>query len=64
MKCLDWNSVNSILLPNKGIVTLAKMYTVTCGSKKNAPEGVSAASLALHAKNFASATEKNIVDIA
>ena len=57
----DWNSVDSVLMPNKCIVTLPKMHTATFGCKKNALEDVSAASLALHAQNFASATEKNVV---
>ena len=57
----DWNSVDSVLMPNKYIVTLPKMYTVTLGCKKNALEDVSAASLALHAQNFASATKTNVV---
>ena len=30
-----WNSVDSEFLPYKYIVTLPKMYTVTCGCKKN-----------------------------
>ena len=30
-----WNSVESVLIPNKHIVTLPEMYTVTCGCKKN-----------------------------
>ena len=47
----DWNSVDSVLMPNKCIITLPKMYTVTFGCKKNALEDVSAAS----------ATEKNVV---
>ena len=55
----DWNSVDSVLMPNKFIVTIPKMYTFGC--KKNALEDVSAASLVLHAQNFASATEKNVV---
>ena len=29
-----WNSVDSILMPNKCIVTLLEIYTVTCGCKK------------------------------
>ena len=29
-----WNSVDSVLLPNKCIVTLPEMYTVTCSCKK------------------------------
>ena len=57
----DWNSVDSVLMPNKCIVTLPKMYTVTFGCKKNGVEDVSNASLALHAQNFAIATEKNVV---
>ena len=54
----DWNSVDSVLIPNKCVVTLPEMYNITCGCKKNALEDVSAASLALHTQNFASATEK------
>ena len=57
----DWNSADSVLMPNKFIVTLPKMYTVTFGCKKNALEYVSAAILVFHAQNFASATEKNVV---
>ena len=31
----DWNSVDSVLMPNECIVTLPDLYTtVTCGSKK------------------------------
>ena len=56
----DWNSIDPALMPNKFIVTLPKMYTVTFGCKKNALEVVSAASLVLHAQNLASATEKNV----
>ena len=55
----DSNSVDSLLMSNKFIVTLPNMYTFGC--KKNALEDVSAASLALHAQKFASATEKNVV---
>ena len=58
---IDWNSVDSVLMPNKCIVILPNMYTVTFGCKKNALEDVSAASMALHAQNFASAMEKNVV---
>ena len=54
----DRNSVDSVLIPNKCVVTLPEMYNITCGCKKNALEDVSAASLALHTQNFASATEK------
>ena len=43
------------------MVTLPEMYTVTCGCKKNALEDVNAASLELHAQDFVSATEKNVV---
>ena len=50
----DWNSVDSVLMPNKCIVTLPKMYIVTFGCKKNALKYVSAASFALHAQNFVS----------
>ena len=56
----DWNSVDSVLMPNKCIVTLPEMYTVTFGCKKNALEDVSGASLVFHAQNSASATEKNV----
>ena len=57
-----WNSADSVLMPNKCIVALPEMYTVTCGCKKNALEDVSAASLALHApQHFARASEKNVV---
>ena len=31
----DWNSAESVLMLNKFIVTLPKMYTVTFGCKKN-----------------------------
>ena len=30
-----WNSVDSLLMPNKYIVTLTEIYTVTCGCKKS-----------------------------
>ena len=53
----DWNSLDSVLMPNKCTVTLPKMYTVTFGCKKNALEDVSAASLALHAQNSATAMD-------
>ena len=56
----DWNSVDSVLLPDKFIVTLPKMYTFGC--KKNALKDVSAVSLALHAQNFASAMEKKFTN--
>ena len=39
----DWNSVDSVSMPNKCIVTLQKMYTVACGCQKNAREDVQAA---------------------
>ena len=29
-----WNSVDLVLMPNKCIIILTKMYTVTCGCKK------------------------------
>ena len=57
----DWNSIDLVLMPNKCIFVLPKLYTVTFDCKKNALENVSAASLALDAQNFASATEKNVV---
>ena len=41
----DWNSVDSVSMPNKCIVTLQKMYTVACGCQKKAREDV-------HAANF------------
>ena len=46
----DWNSVDSVLMPNKLIVTLPNMYSVTLDCKKNALENVSIACLALHAQ--------------
>ena len=46
-------------MPNKYIVTLPKMYTVTCGCKKNCSE--SAASLVLYAQIFPGAVENNVV---
>ena len=48
-------------MPNKCIVTLPEMYTVTCGCEKKSLEDVTAASLVLHAQNIASATEKDVV---
>ena len=33
-----WNSVDSLLMPNKYIVTLPEMYNVTCMCKKNCTE--------------------------
>ena len=30
----DWNSVDSVLMPNKRMVPLPKMYIVTCSSQK------------------------------
>ena len=57
----DWNSVGSVLMPNKCVVTLSKTYNITFSCKKNALEDITAASLALNAQNFVSATEKNIV---
>ena len=56
----NWNSVDSVLMPNKCIIALPKMYTVTFGCKKNALGDVSISSLALYKQNFASARE-NIV---
>ena len=35
---LDWNSVDSVLMPNKCIVTLPEMYNITCGCKKKCTE--------------------------
>ena len=34
----DWNSVDSVLMTNRCIVTLPKMYTVTFGCKKKRTE--------------------------
>ena len=48
-------------MPNKCIVTLPKMYTVTFSCKKNALEDFSAASLALQAQNFVIAMKKNVI---
>ena len=31
----DRNSVDSVLIPNKCVVTLPEMYNITCGCKKN-----------------------------
>ena len=45
----DWNSVDSVLMPNKCVVTLPKACNVTFRCKKNALENVTAVSLALHA---------------
>ena len=35
---LDWNSVDSVLMPNECIVTLPEMYNITCGCKKKCIE--------------------------
>ena len=51
------NSVDSVLMCNKCIVTLPKMYTLTLCCKKDTLEDFSAASLALHD----SAMEKNVM---
>ena len=51
-----WNSVDLVLLPNKCIITLPEIYTVTCGCKAKCT-----ASLALHVQKFASALEKNVI---
>ena len=49
-------------MPNKCIVTLPEITTLLLvAARKNALEDVSAASLALLAQTFASATEKNVV---
>ena len=57
-----WNLVDSVLIPNKCIITLPEMYIVACGYKKKYfVEDVSADSLALHVQNFTSATQKNVV---
>ena len=58
---LDFNSVDSALMPNKHIVILPKMHTVTYGYKKNTLRDVSVTIFALYAKNFANAREKNVV---
>ena len=55
------NSVDSVLLPNKCIITLPEMYSVTVTGRKNALQDVIAAGLVLHVQNFASALEKNVV---
>ena len=58
----DWNSVDSVLMPNKCIVTLPEITTLLLvAARKNALEDVSAASLGLLAQTFASAMEKNVV---
>ena len=53
-----WNSVDSVLLPNMYYYTTRDVQLLVA-TRKNAPQDVSAASLALHAQNFASALEKN-----
>ena len=60
-----WNSVDSVLMPNKCIVTLPWMYTteIFLVPARNAQENVSVASLVLHAQYFASATKKNVVPV-
>ena len=45
----DWNSVDSVLMPNKCVVTLPNACNVTFRCKKNTLENVTAVSLALHA---------------
>ena len=55
------NSADSVLLPNKCIVTLPEIYTVTCDCNKQCTTKGSAASSALQTQNFASALEKNVV---
>ena len=57
----DWNSVDSVLMPNKWIVHCQRCTLILLAAKKNVVEDVSAASLALHAQNFASTTEKNFM---
>ena len=39
-----WNSVYSVLMPDKFIVTLPEMYTVTCAARKKSLKDFSAAS--------------------
>ena len=57
-----WNSAESVLMPNKYIVTLPEMYTVTCGCKKKLHWKTSVQQVwSLHPHNFASPTEKNVV---
>ena len=55
----NWNSVDSVLMPNKCIIALPKMCTVTFGSKKNALGDVSISSLALYKQK--SIARENIV---
>ena len=58
------NSVDSVLLPNKCIVTLPEMYTVTCGYKKKCTARCQCSKFGAFCtfrKNFASALEKNVV---
>ena len=58
-----WNSVDSVLMPNKCIVTLPEMYTTEMFlvPARNEQENVSVASLVLHAQYFTSAKKKNVV---
>ena len=55
----NWNSVDSVLMPNKCIIALPKMCAVTFGSKKNALGDVSISSLALYKQK--SIARENIV---
>ena len=58
----DWNSVDSVLMPNKCIVALQAMYTVTCGCKKKCTGRCRYSNVwRFFYIILASATEKNIV---
>ena len=58
----DWNSVDSVLMPNKCIVALQEMYTVTCGCKKKCTGRCRYSNVwRFFYIILASATEKNIV---
>ena len=58
-----WNSIDSVLMPNKCIVTLPEMYTTKMFlvPARNEQENVSVASLVLHAQYVTSAKKKNVV---
>ena len=57
-----WNLLDSILMPNKCIVTLPQML-LHVAVRKHALKDVRADSLVLHAQNFTSATGKNVVSM-
>ena len=48
-------------MPSKCIVTLPEMLLLLAAARKHVLQDASAASSALHAQNFASALEKNVV---